>query len=60
MTLDHLSKYVCLRRGMKLAVRAAVCALKRCQVARNTVILGTHQEKIITLNYIQNRLECNR
>lgn len=47
MTLDHLSKYVCLRVRMKLAVRAAVCALKRCQVAGNTVILGTHQEKLL-------------
>lgn len=46
MTMNHLGKYMCLKGEMRLAVRAAVCALRRCQVARNTVILGTPQEKL--------------
>lgn len=46
MTMDHLIKYMCLKGKMRLAVRAAVCALKRCQIARNGVIFGTSQEKL--------------
>lgn len=46
MTTNHLVKYMRLKGKMRLAVRAAVCALKRCQIARNAVIFGTPQEKL--------------
>lgn len=46
MAMNHLNKFLCLEKEILLAVKAPVCALKRCQVIRKTIIIGNLQEKL--------------